>query len=234
MAITNTTTEQEYLGDGATVSFAIPFDFINASQVRVKTLDLNTDIETVLVVGTDYTITGASPGTNVLFGVAPTSDVTVTVYRATTKEQVYSFLETQAFKQEDLETALDLIVMMCQELDGGIVSSTIPGGGALNRAAAQSLSAGGIITVTTDQRILKYVQGSGGPVTADTTTPIAAGTIDGQELRLVGLSDDNTLEILNGGNVDLNGANMILYANSSFDFMWDDINSIWIETSRSN
>jgi hypothetical protein len=234
MAITNTTTEQAYNGDGSTSSFAIPFDFVNAEQVKVKSLDIDTEVETIYTEGSDYTIVGTSPGTSVSIIVTPTTSQQITVYRVTTKEQVYSFLETEVFKQEDLETALDLIVMMVQELDAGIVSNTIPGGGALDKMTSQALTAAGIITTSASQRILKYVQGSGGPVTADTSTPIEDGTIDGQELRLVGLSDDDTVEILNGGNVELNGANMVFYKNSSFDFMWNDTDSKWIETSRSN
>jgi hypothetical protein len=138
MAITNTTTEQAYNGDGSTSSFAIPFDFVNAEQVKVKSLDIDTEVETIYTEGSDYTIVGTSPGTSVSIIVTPTTSQQITVYRVTTKEQVYSFLETEVFKQEDLETALDLIVMMVQELDAGIVSNTIPGGGALDKMTSQA------------------------------------------------------------------------------------------------
>lgn len=96
--------------------------------------------------------------------------------------------------------------------------------------STENISAAGTITAAANLRELRRVQGNGAAVTANTTTPITAGTTEGQELFLKGMHDDNTVTIENSGNVDLNG-NMTLYAGSTLHLMWVD--SKWLEIARS-
>jgi hypothetical protein len=103
------------------------------------------------------------------------------------------------------------------------------GGGLLTVYATESISAAGTITAAVELRELRRVQGNAAAVTANSTTPITAGITEGQELILKGMSDTNTVTILDSGNVDLNG-DMTLYNGSTLSLVWVD--SKWLEISR--
>ena len=68
-------------------------------------------------------------------------------------------------------------------------------------------------------------------VSLDATTAIAAGTITGQLLTLVGASDTNTVTILNGANTVMNGS-IILGLNEEITFRWDGAD--WVEKGRTS
>jgi hypothetical protein len=199
----------------------------------VKTIDTTDDTETELLQGPDFSVSGGNPGTDVVLVTAPDSNTEVVVYRVTPKVQLYDYLETGAFKANDHEAALDKIVMMVQEIDAGAISSMIPSNAAMNMAAAQAVAASGTVTLPTSdyQRVCKKVKGASGAQTADSTTPIEAGSIDGQELKLVGYHDTETLTILNSGNVRL-GGDITLKKYTTLDLYWDDTDAVWVETSR--
>jgi hypothetical protein len=103
------------------------------------------------------------------------------------------------------------------------------GGGLLTVYATESISAAGTITAAVELRELRRVQGNAAAVTANSTTPITAGITEGQELILKGMSDTNTVTILDSGNVNLNG-DVTLYAGSTLSLVW--IDSEWLEISR--
>lgn len=230
MSLSNTNTEQTYQGNGSITTFPITFAFFVNSQVKVKSLDTSVDpaVETELTQGTEYNVVG----TDVVFGVAPAASLEITVYRQTPRTQEVDYIETGAFKAEDHEKGMDRMVMMIQEI-GAKVEEAIPtvGGGAFARLTAQTVLAAGTVTIATNQRMLKSVKGGVGGTTADTTLPIDNGTIDGQELRLVGGDDDDTLTIENSGNVHLNG-DITFTENTVLDIFWDDVNTKWVETGR--
>jgi hypothetical protein len=75
------------------------------------------------------------------------------------------------------------------------------------------------------------IQSTGGAVIIDTTTPIAAGEFDGQQLELTGLSDTNTVEIQDSGNVAQNG-DIILGLGDVIRYWWDNTRSVWQEQFR--
>lgn len=105
------------------------------------------------------------------------------------------------------------------------------GGGAYDVTPTVDVTDSDTITFIPATRGIVYVQGDGGAVTADGTLPLTAGTENGQELMLVGRSDDNTVRINDGGNVKQNG-DVFLYENSSISYIWDSVNSKWIENAR--
>mgnify|MGYP006935484868 CR=1 FL=1 len=231
--LSNTVVSTTYEGDGSTTSFAVQFDLLANSQVKVSRYDSSTLVDEILTLGVEYTLTG-SPATAVVFSVAPTSNQEITVYRETAKTQTVDYDDTASFPAAAHELALDKIVMMIQELGNSIdnISVTIPtGSGAFVRLADEAIAASGTISVSTNQRMLKTIEGDGGATTADTTTPIEAGTTDGQELRLVGGSDTDTVTVPNGGNAVLNG-DMTFTLNSVLDLYWDDGQTKWVETGR--
>lgn len=97
--------------------------------------------------------------------------------------------------------------------------------------AASTLAASATLTQTAPTH---EVQGSGGAVTLDTTTPITAGEEDGQLLRLVGAHATNTVTIVASGTAaGLNG-NVTLGLHDSIVLAWDADNSTWEEISRSH
>lgn len=76
----------------------------------------------------------------------------------------------------------------------------------------------------------KYVAGSGG-VTMSAVPQIAAGTINGQRLTVVGTDDTDFVQFHDGDGLDLNGA-MILYDRCRIEFEWDDDEELWRERGR--
>lgn len=134
---------------------------------------------------------------------------------------------------EDLVLEVDAAVAVVYDVTTAkwqvVGGSGSGGGGALEVYATENISAAGTITAAVEQRELRRVQGNGAAVTADTTTPITAGTVEGQELILKGMSDTNTVTIQDSGNVDLNG-DATLYAGSILSLVW--IDSKWLETGR--
>lgn len=106
------------------------------------------------------------------------------------------------------------------------------GGGGLSIKSNQTLSAAATITLAGNGRQLIRVQGNGGAITVDATTGVTAGTKDGIELRLQGLSDTNTVTIASAGNMRLNGT-CVLGNGDVLDLMWNNSNSTWDEVGRS-
>ena len=83
------------------------------------------------------------------------------------------------------------------------------------------------------KKIKKYIQGSGGPVTLTANPRIQAGTIDGQELILVGCSDTNTVSIDTGNGTQKNGMDVMVNGSVTV-YTWDNGQAIWLEVSRNN
>lgn len=101
-----------------------------------------------------------------------------------------------------------------------------------SHASPYAVTAGTSIPfVAGTKRIKKYIQGSGGAVTVTANPRIQAGTIDGQELMLVGCSDTNTVTLDTGNGLIKNGID-VMGDNSVTVYNWDAGQSLWIEISR--
>lgn len=98
--------------------------------------------------------------------------------------------------------------------------------------AVQSISASGTISIASAQRQIAYVQGNAAAVTASAATPIANGSVDGQELTIIGRSDTNTVTLSTSGNLVLNGSSMTLGNQDALNLIWDNSNTKWLEISR--
>ena len=110
------------------------------------------------------------------------------------------------------------------KLSGGQIVPAFP------VATPAALAAGATLTpVAYTHRI----ESTGGAVILSTSTPIAAGQFDGQQIELVGLSDTDTVEIQASGNVLQNGA-IILGAGDTIGYWWDNTDSLWKEKYRNN
>lgn len=113
----------------------------------------------------------------------------------------------------------------------GSTGATGPAGPPFTRNTDQSIAADGIVTVTGNNRELIYLQGNGAARTLNTTTPLQNGTFEGQEVVLIGKSNTNTITIIHGGNVNLNG-DCVLSLYGNIYLIWDHTLSIWWELSR--
>lgn len=100
-------------------------------------------------------------------------------------------------------------------------------------AAPEAIVAGTGISASADQRQLRYIEGSGGAVDVSVNPQIAAGTIDGQEMRLTGTDDTNTVLLEHGNGLILNGS-WIGRAGSVLDLFWSAGAAAWIETGRNS
>lgn len=98
------------------------------------------------------------------------------------------------------------------------------------RASPNNIVAGTGVTFTAGtQRLLIFIQGSGGDVTVSASPPIQAGTIVGQEIILVGRNDSQTVTFTNSATLELNG-DITMGAGSVLSLVWDS--SAWVEVSR--
>lgn len=96
-------------------------------------------------------------------------------------------------------------------------------------ASPSSITAGGGITpVAGKRKQIIFVKGTGG-VDITANPQIAAGTIVGQRLLLIGTSDTDTLKLDHGTGLDLNGS-ITLGLRWQLSLLWDG--NFWMEVSR--
>jgi hypothetical protein len=116
MSVSDTDVRQRYQGNGSTTTFAIPFAVVSGElQARTKVYLLSgTDYttETLKTYTTDYTIVA----TNVVMGVAPTSVQRVLIIRESVLTQGTDLDNSNPAFLETLETSLDRLTFMVQEL----------------------------------------------------------------------------------------------------------------------
>lgn len=109
--------------------------------------------------------------------------------------------------------------------NGTAAGATIVG----SRASPTAITAGGGISYSAATTTDNYIQGSGGPVTVTANPQVAAGTVDGQRLVLIGRSATNTVTIADGTGLSLNGS-WVGGLDSVLVLRWDGTN--WAEVSR--
>lgn len=117
MSFTDTDVKQTYQGNGATTTFAIPFQVIESAvnETKVYIRDESTDepTETLKTYSTHYTISGS----NVVFNTAPASTEVVIIYRELPLTQTLDLQNNADFVPVSQETALDRIVAMAQQIN---------------------------------------------------------------------------------------------------------------------
>ena len=116
MTVSSTTARVSYSGNGATVTFAVNFYFLEDSHLQVI-IRSATGTETVKTLLTDYTVTGAGnpAGGSITFGTAPTNTETIVITRAVPLTQQTDYLANDPFPAESHEEALDKLTMMVQQ-----------------------------------------------------------------------------------------------------------------------
>jgi hypothetical protein len=105
----------DYVGNGVTTAFAVPFPFLaNAHLVLTRTVD---EVDTVLTEGVDYTLTGAGGASGTATLTEPlASGAGLNIERNVPLTQETAFTAQGTFSPALHERALDKLTMMVQQL----------------------------------------------------------------------------------------------------------------------
>ena len=103
---------------GATVLFTVPFLFPANADLRVVLRDAS-NVETLQVLTTNYTVTGAGnpAGGSITMGVAPATGETLVIRRVVALTQGIDYTPNDPFPAETHEQGLDRGMMAAQQLD---------------------------------------------------------------------------------------------------------------------
>jgi hypothetical protein len=117
MTVSSIASKISYAGNGVTTIFSFPYYFLANADLAVI-LRSSTGVETVQVLTTNYTVTGAGNpvGGTVTMLVAPASGETLVIYRDPALTQITDFVANDALPAETLEMALDRLTMISQRL----------------------------------------------------------------------------------------------------------------------
>lgn len=115
MTISSTVNKNEYDGNGSTSVFPFTFEILEDSDLLVQTVNKNTGIATTR---TDYTVS-TNPdrtGSATFTGTLPTSDDLVVLKRQLPQLQSDDLIENGRYSSEVIETALDKLVILIQQM----------------------------------------------------------------------------------------------------------------------
>ena len=123
MALSDTDVKAKYNANGSNDTFAIPFDYVATSEVKVYTADETTTpvTETLKTLTTHYTISGG----NIVFVTAPADGLKVVVIRVNPLTQTADYIEDGPFAATTHESALDKIVRLVQELNEKVLRAPV-------------------------------------------------------------------------------------------------------------
>jgi len=168
MTLATTDSRIQYSPNGVTVNFAFPYYFLSGSHLQVIETSI-LDVDTVKVLDTDYTVTGAGvlSGGTVVFGVAPTSGTRITITRIVPVTQLLDYIANDAFPAETHELGLDKLTMICQQL-----ALNANYGRAITVPASEPISTNLILPLDRENTVLIF-DADGNVSTTDLATLIA-------------------------------------------------------------
>lgn len=110
-----------YNGNGATTTFSFGFKVFSASDLLVVRAVVSSGAETTLAITTDYTVSlnsnqDVSPGGTITTTVAPATGQTLTITSAVAETQGVSITNLGGFFPEVINTALDKLTILVQQL----------------------------------------------------------------------------------------------------------------------
>mgnify|MGYP001179133266 CR=1 FL=1 len=125
MALETTDNRKQYAGNGVTTNFSFPYYFLSQSDLVVILKNNTTGAETIQVLTTNYTVTGAGTeaGGSITMLVAPPTGYTLIIYRDPEIIQDKDFRENDSFPAEQAEEAWDRAAMISQRLAERITRS---------------------------------------------------------------------------------------------------------------
>lgn len=125
MTIASTTNRMDYVGNNTTDTYSYTFKIFSKNDLRITQKNTE-DVETLLVVDTDYTVTGVgalSGGTIVLTDGNLATGYTLTIRRVRTLTQETDIRNQGDFFPESIENSLDHLVMIAQQQQEEIARS---------------------------------------------------------------------------------------------------------------
>ncbi len=121
MTIANTAPRVDYMGNGATTAFPVPFAFFGGAELQVIRRVVATGEETVLTLGADYTVSGGAGSTGTVTAIiAPLPAVQWTIRRTTERVQQLDFVANDHFPSQGQESQLDRAMAVIQEMNAKI------------------------------------------------------------------------------------------------------------------
>lgn len=116
MTVSSATNKVVYEGNGIVSEFAVPFYFLENSDIEVWSVS-DTSAERKLEYGTEYSVSGAGDlnGGSVILASVPQSGERLTVIRNVPMTQETDYRENEIFPAETQERALDKLTMMVQQ-----------------------------------------------------------------------------------------------------------------------
>lgn len=121
MTLSTTANKVSYTGDGTTVSFAIPFLFLENAHIEATLRDV-AGAETTWVLNTEFTLTGAGAASGGTLSVStspadytPASGEALVIRRVVPETQETDYPEGGAFPAAAHEQALDKLTMLVQQ-----------------------------------------------------------------------------------------------------------------------
>ena len=193
MTISTTDSRISYIGNDVTTEFAVPFRFLTNEDLVVVSVSA-AGVETINVLTTDYTITGAGDdaGGTVTMIVAPASNTRLVIYRDTVIVQETDYISGDPFPAETHERALDRLTMIAQEIgprsdrtirvpvgDSASLNPTLPAAlDRLDKLVAFNITTGAteISSLTQTQLASAVAAAYGTGATADASTYLPSGT----------------------------------------------------------
>ncbi|HDP9519106.1 TPA: phage tail protein, partial [Escherichia coli] len=117
MTVSTEVDHNEYTGNGVTTTFPYTFRIFQKSDLVVQVIDLDENI-TVLVLDTDYTVTGAGGynGGNVILSKALANDYQISISRELPVTQETDLRNQGKFFAEVHEDAFDKLTMLIQQV----------------------------------------------------------------------------------------------------------------------
>jgi hypothetical protein len=116
MTVSSTVYKADSTGNGVTTEFTIPFDLQDESQVLVTKVSA-AGVETVLVLNTDYTVSGIGTASRkiTLTTALPTGERVIRSPNVSLTQSV-DYVEGDDFPAETHEAAVDKLTLICQQL----------------------------------------------------------------------------------------------------------------------
>lgn len=118
MSVATTTNRISYTGDGVTTAFSYPYKFLQDADLVVKKRLISTGVETLMVLTTDYTLTGSGEdaGGTVTMIVSPSALYELVIYGDPELTQEVNLEENDSSPAEVQEGALDKLTLAAQRL----------------------------------------------------------------------------------------------------------------------
>jgi hypothetical protein len=119
MSLATTVNKVQYTANGSTTAFSFPYKFNTNGDLTVTETNTTTGVDTIKVITTDYTVTGAgnAGGGTVTFVTAPVNTRRITIERLVALTQETDYQPDDDFPAEVHEAALDKLTMIAQQLN---------------------------------------------------------------------------------------------------------------------